>query len=452
MSAPSDLEGLQALARAVVKRADPGEELEVVVARGTSTTVRAWGHAVESLTSATSAGVGIRVLVGEREGFAHAGSLDAAVVDEVLGEARDNAGYAEPDPWAGLAEPDGVAPPELAETGAAVAATAADDKVALALALEAAATGIDPRVTRVRTAIYSDSVGEVALASTRGIEVAERSGGCHLAVSALADDGTETLVGSGVDAGVDPARLDVEGTAADAVQRAVRLLGAGPVPSGRVTIVLEPRQAAGFLGLLGGTLTGERVVKGRSPFAERLGEAIAWPGLTLVDDPTDERSLAAERWDGEGLASRRTVLVADGVLRGHLHSSWTARRAGLASTASAVRGARSTPGVGCRALAVAPGDRTLEDLMGDLDGALLVQSMTGWHSGVNAVSGDISVGAEGLLIHGGEATQPVREVTLATTLQRLLLDVVAVGSQLEWLPGGTGSAALVVEGVTLSGR
>ncbi len=113
--------------------------------------------------------------------------------------------------------------------------------------------------------------------------------------------------------------------------------------------------AATILGLAGGTLTGERVLKGRSPFADRLGEAIASPLLTLVDDPTNPASLAADSHDGEGLACRRNLLIVDGVLQQFLHNSYTGRRAGLASTGSAVRGYRSTPGVGCQALLVVPG-------------------------------------------------------------------------------------------------
>ena len=77
--------------------------------------------------------------------------------------------------------------------------------------------------------------------------------------------------------------------------------------------------------------------------------------------------------------------------------------------------------------------------------------MTGLHSGVNAVSGDFSVGAEGLMIRDGALAEPVREVTIASTLQRLLLDIVEVGGDLEWLPGGTGSATLVIDDVTLGG-
>ena len=135
-----------------------------------------------------------------------------------------------------------------------------------------------------------------------------------------------------------------------------------------------------------------------------------------------------------------------------LYDSYSARRAGTVSTASAVRGSRSTPGVGCQALAVVPGERSPEELIAGIDRGILVQSLSGVHSGVNAVSGDFSVGAEGLLIRDGELAEPVREVTLGSTLQRLLLGVEAVGNDLEWLPGGTGSATLVIADVSLGGR
>ena len=116
-----------------------------------------------------------------------------------------------------------------------------------------------------------------------------------------------------------------------------------------------------------------------------------------------------------------------------------------------MRGARSLPGVGAQALAVTPGSGTLEELIAGVDHGFLVQSMTGLHSGVNATSGDFSVGAEGLMIRHGQLAEPVREVTIASTLQRLLLDVIAVGGHIEWLPSGSGSAPLVISEVALSG-
>jgi len=439
------------LARRVVERAQPGEQIEAYVARGVSTHVKAYGGEVESLTSAESFGVGIRVINDQRQGFAHAGSFDESVLAETLAEARDNASFGEQDEWFGLAEPDGVEPVDLELWHDALATFAPDRKVDLAIALEQAVLGRDPRVKGVRAAVYADSAGEGAVASSTGVRVYGRATSCWLSVSALADDGTETKIGGGIDVGREPGELDVEVAATDAVAKAVRLFGAKPVPSQRLAIVLEPRVAAAIIGLAGGTLSGDRVLKGRSPFGGRLGESIASPLLTLVDDPTNPASLAADSHDGEGLACRPNELIVDGELRQFLHNAYTARRAGVSSTGSAVRGYRSTPGVGCQALAVRPGSGTHDELVAGVEVGLLVDSMSGFHSGVNAVSGDFSVGAEGLMIRNGQLAEPVREVTIASTLQRLLLGIEAVGADLEWLPSGTGSVTLVIGDVALSG-
>ena len=204
--------------------------------------------------------------------------------------------------------------------------------------------GGDPRITGVRVASFSDCVGRgspwprTPASPGRAAAPGARSG-----VLALANDGDETYTGNGSTVGFSPDDLDLDEAAGDAVLRCTRLFGATAVPSQRLAIVLEPRLAASVVGLLGGTLTGERVLKGRSPFADRTGEAIASPLLTLVDDPTDHRSYGADTYDGEGLACRRNSLVVDGVLQGFLYDSASARRAGTVSTGSAVRGISSTP-------------------------------------------------------------------------------------------------------------
>ena len=439
------------LARGVAERARPGEQIEAYVAEGSTTQVKAYGGETESLTSATSAGIGIRVVVDHRQGFAHAGSFDDDVVAETLADARDNATFGERDEWFGLAEPDGVAPvdQDVWRDGLATFPTA--DKVELALALERAVLGRDPRVTGVRSAVYADASSQAAVATSTGIRAWGRGTSCWLSVAALADDGTETKIGGGIDVGREPADLDVEVAAVDAVDRAVRLFGARPVPSQRLSIVLEPRMAASIVALAGGTLTGERVLKGRSPYGDRLGQQVASPLFSLVDDPTNPLSLAADSHDGEGLACRPNPLIIDGVLQQFLHNAYTGRRAGTRSTGSAARGYRSTPGVGCGALAVSPGSGTHEELVAGVELGLLVDSMSGFHSGVNAVSGDFSVGAEGRMIRHGQLAEPVREVTIASTLQRLLLGIEAVGADLEWLPSGTGSVTLVIGDVALGG-
>ncbi len=440
------------LAAKVAAEAVAGEQVEAFVGSSTSTSVRVHGGEIESLTQASSSGIGVRVVRDGRQGFAYAGSLDPAVIAEVLADARDNATYAEPEEWVGLAEPDGVTPVELDLWRDALADMPTDRKVARALELERAVKARDPRVTGVRVAAWGDGSGTGAVATSTGILVTGRSTFCHLSVQALATDGDETKTGYGVSVGRQPEDVDLAEAADDAADRATRLLGAVQPVSGTVTLVLEPRMAATLLGLVAGTLNGESVLKGRSPFADRVGEAIASPLVTLVDDPTDPASLGADTHDGEGLATRRIPLIEAGVLAGFLHNTMTGRRAGVPSTASAVRGFRSTPGVGAQALAIATGEGTLDELIAGVDHGVLVQSMTGLHSGVNPVSGDFSVGVEGLMLRGGARAEPIREATVASTLQRLLLDVAAVGGEREWTPGGTGAAALVIPGVTLSGQ
>jgi PmbA protein len=444
--------GLLDLALKVAGAAGAGEQVEAFVGRSTSTSVRVHGGALESLTQATSAGIGVRVIEDGRQGFAWAGSLDDDVIAEVLAEARDNVAYAQPEDWVGLAEPDGVEPPPIDLWRDGLAAQPTERKVDLALELERVVRARDPRISGVRTAQWADGAGEGAVATSTGIAVAGRSTFCHLSVQALATEGDDTKTGYGVSVGREPGDVDLDEAAGDAVDRATRLLGAVQPASGSLTLVLEPRMAATLLGVAAGALNGESVLKGRSPFADRVGEPIASPLVTLVDDPTDPMSLGADSHDGEGLATRRVPLIVDGVLQGFLHNTMTGRRAGVPSTASAVRGYRSTPGVGAQALALATGAGSLDDLVAGIDHGVLVQSMTGLHSGVNPVSGDFSVGVEGLMVRDGQRAEPIREATIASTLQRLLLDVSAVGGEREWTPGGTGAAAIVITGVTLSGR
>ena len=305
----------------------------------------------------------------------------------------------------------------------------------------------DSRI-RVDDSNYSDAAGEAAVATTTGIRVAGRENGCYLSVGTLADDGNETQTGFGFAVGRNVDELDVERAAREAVDRATRLLGATKPDSRRVTVVLDPFVTAQFLSIIGGTLNGESVVKGRSLFAQRMGETVASSLLTLVDDPTNPLAYTATDIDGEGLAARRNVLIQDGVLSKFVQSSYSARRMGLPTTGN---GSRGGSGAGCLALQILPGTRSQAEIVTGIDDGILIQQVQGLHSGVNSVSGDFSTGAAGLLIKNGTLGAPVREFTIASTLQRMLLDIAEVGGDLEWLPMSATGVSLVIHDVTMSG-
>lgn len=445
------------LAESLLARARGGEEVEVYVARGHETEVRAYEGEIESLSSATSAGVGIRVLqpggeAGARLGFAWAGSLDQDVVAKTLEEARDNARFATPDPHVRLARPDGHPPADLELWQADLLETPADRKTELALDLERQVRAAD-QIRQVSSADYGDEWSEVALASTTGIRAFTRRTAAYLSVSAIAGEGGDTQTGTGFSVGRTFADLDADRAAAEAVVRSTRMLGATKARSGRCAVVFDPRVVSTILAIVSSALSGEAVVKGRSFFADRVGEQVAVPSVTLVDDPTDVRAFAAAAYDGEGLACRRNVLVEKGELEGFLFDTLSAERAGTAPTGSAVRGGyASTPGAGCRALVLAPGDLDQAGVLEGVGEGLFVQSVTGVHSGVNPVSGDFSVGAEGLMIRGGSLAEPVREVTVASTLQRMLLSILHIGGDVEWLPGIAAGQTLAIGDMQLSGN
>lgn len=452
MPEPSDL---LALARRLAGAARPGEQVEAYAARSRDTEVKVFGGDVESLTVAEVGGVGVRIFVEGRLGFAWAGSLDAEVVDSTLAEARDNASFGEPDEHQGLASLDeagGVGAPALDLWREELLSVPTDDKVRLALELEAATRAADPRVRTVESASYGDAAVESALASSSGVEAEARRTVASCASFAVAGDGTDARTGYGFSVGRSFADLDPVAAAGDAAERATRLLGARQPAGRRLPVVLDPLVTRSLLGLVGAALGGEAVLKGRSMFVGREGEDVAAAGVTLVDDPTLPEALGASTHDAEGVPTRRNVLVEGGRLVGFLHNVYTGRRSGRGTTGSAVRGGyRSTPGVGPRALHLVPGIRSPEEILASVPEGLYVQSVSGLHSGTNPVSGDFSVGAEGLMVRDGAFAEPVREVTIASTLQRMLLDVVEVGSDVRWLPGAAAGVTLLVSEMTMSG-
>jgi PmbA protein len=189
-------------------------------------------------------------------------------------------------------------------------------------------------------------------------------------------------------------------------------------------------------------------------FVGRDGEAVAAPHVTLVDDPTMPEAFGAASHDAEGVPTRRLELIAAGRLDAFLHNVYTAHKTagGVITTGSAVRaGFKSPPGVGARALFLVPGDRSPDEIMASVSHALYVQTVSGLHSGTNVVSGDFSVGAEGLMVRDGAFAEPVREVTIASTIQRMLHDIVHVGNDLRWLPGGGAGMTLLIADMSIAG-
>jgi len=432
------------LAERIARAARPGEEVEAYVSRERETDVRVYRGEIETLSTAESAGVGVRVVIDGRQGFAYVGDLDEARSREALEEARDNASFATPDEHVGLAAPDGHAVSVLELWDGALSEVPTADKVELAMELERLVRGGDRRIREVISTDYGDGQGEVAIASSAGISSTTRQTSCYLSADAVAGEGDDTQTGVGYSVGRGFSEIDLEVAAHDAIDRATRLLGAKKPNSARLNVVFDRRVTATLLSVLARTLSGEDVAKGRSLFAGRLGEEVGNSALMLVDDPTNELAYGASAVDAEGLACRRNVLIENGRLVSYLYDTYSGRLAGTTSTASAVRGGfKSTPGVGARALSLQPGDLDQAAIFDFVGEGLFVQEISGVHSGVNGVSGDFS---------DGHLAEPVREITIASTIQRMLQHVLAIGNDVEWLPSSAAGLTIAIGDVAMSGE
>jgi PmbA protein len=451
----SDPVDLLELCRRIAASARGGEQIEAYAVRTNECDIEVFDGHVESLSVAGIEGVGVRVVNDGRQGFAWAGSLDEDVVRETVADARDNAQFAEPDEWNGLATPADVASAPRVELDLwrdSLATIETDRKVELVLALDATLRGTDPRIRGVESSSYGDGAVESALANSHGVEAALRRTVASASASAMAGDGDDTQTGYGFSVGRDFDAIDLDVVVAMAVERTVRLLGARPTASRRIAVVLDPLVTSSFLGVLSAAFNAESMLKGRSLFQDRVGEQVASASVQIFDDPTNPAMMGASPHDAEGVPCRRNALVVDGVLQGFLHNTYTARRSGSATTGSASRsGYKSTPGVGIKALSFAPGSQTPDEVLASVGEALYVQSVSGIHSGTNPISGDFSVGASGLMVRDGAFAEPVREVTIASTLPRMLTGITAIGNDLTYLPGSTAGLTLLIDDMTLSG-
>lgn len=438
------------LCRAAVEAARDGESVEAYAEESRRTEVEARRGEVEGLTFSQTRGVGVRVIAEGRLGFAYAADPSPGEVRETLARARENARLATPDehnvlPEAQVWEPiDGLYFEDQA-------AMATEDKVRIALDLEHVATSSDPRVTKVETCSFGDAVANAAIASTTGVAAEFRRTGCWTVVGTLADGEGETQTGFSFQIGRRVEDLDPEGVAREAVERAARMLGASKPSTQRVPVILDPFAASSFLGLLAGALSAESVLKGRSLFADLVGEAVGSEHVTLVDDGRHLDGPAASPFDDEGVPTGRTELITSGVLNGFLHDTYTAHRSGTSSTGNANRaGYRSTPGVGTTNFWLEPGERSLEQLLAEADGGVLIADVSGVHSGANPISGHFSVGATGLRIIDGALGEPIREMTIASTIPEMLRSVTAVGSDLRFF-SSVGTPSILIGEMTVAG-
>jgi PmbA protein len=462
-----DLESLTADVVALAMKAG-ASDAEAVVREGDEFSVTVRLGEVETLKESGSRGLGLRVFLGSRgagkqgprSASTSTSDLSAEGIRQLVEGAMALAKVTEEDPFNGLAETDqfGSCVADVAELHLYfddVYSLPGPERIEWARRCEAAAMASDPRITNSDGGSFDASTHRKVMANSRGFVGGYRTSYAGVSAAPLAKDASGVMQRDGWWSSARSFALleSPEAVGAEAGRRTVRKLGARRVPTQRVPIVFAPEVARSLIGSVFDAASGDAIWRHASFLAGKLGEQIAAAGLTIVDDnamllKNGVGGYGTSPFDGEGLPSRRTVIVENGVLCSYLLNTYTARKLGMKSTHNASRGLAGTPGIGCGNLYLEPGTHTPEEIIGAIQAGLYVTGLMGF--GTNVVTGDYSRGATGLWIENGQLTHAVEEVTIAGNLAEMLRHVTAIGNDLVFR-GSVASPTLRIDGMTIAG-
>ena len=441
----------QALERAKAAGADTAD---ACLESSSAFTASVLGGRIETLQQSGTLGLGVRVIAGGAVGFCSGTDLTPAGIDDLARRAVALARYTTPDPANGVPEPSEAGEPSVADLemfDPAALELPADRKIEMALALERAALETDPRIRRTDGATVSSSAGAFAIANSRGLARAWEGTTVSAWVVALADD-RDGRQQTGVYGMTRRHLADIEAMDAigrEAARRALGRLGARRVPTTKVPVVMSPEVASAWIAEMYEAFTGEAVLKKSSWLTGRLGEEIASPLLTLVDDGSLVRGIGSSPYDAEGVRTRRNVLIDRGRCAAFEYDLYHSRRTGAALTGNGIRGFASTPGIGFHNLFVEPGAPSPASIVKSLDRGFWYDDSGSY--GFNPVTGDYSFQAQGWWIEKGEKVFPVDGVTVAGRSLDMLKSIAAVGNDLEFRTSVACPTLLVGE-MTVSGE
>ena len=445
---------LKEVAQDIVRRAMSGgaTAAECVIREGDefSTLVRL--GQVETLKESGSRSIGVRIFHGKRAASTHSSDFSRAGLDRMLSSALELAKITSEDPFGGIPEPSqlGSLSGDLDLYSPDVYSLPGEERIAYARRAEKAALDADPRIKNSEGGSFDAATGHKILANSHGFLGEYRRSYCSVAAVPIAQDENGAMqrdywysVARNLNRLESP-----EHVGKVAAQRALRRLGARKVKTQHVPVIFDPLVATSILEHIFEGVNGDSVYRGASFLAGKLGQKIAAPGVTVIDDGTMVGGFGTSPFDGEGIPTRRTLVIDNGVLSSYLLNTYTAKKLGLRTTANASRGLAGTPGIGPGNYFLQPGPRAPQQLIADVKEGLYVTEFLGM--GVNLVTGDYSRGASGLWISGGELTYPVEEITVAGNLKDMFLNISEIANDLEFR-GAVAAPTIRIDGLTVGG-
>jgi PmbA protein len=449
---------LQQLAQDVLTRAlkAGATDAEAVVYEGDEFGAKVRLGQVETLKESGSRAVGLRVFIGQRTASTSSSDFSRESIERLVDGAITLAKITSEDPFAGLPEPEefGKLEGDLKLYFDDVNELPPSERIEIARRAEAAAMAYDTRIQNSGGAGFDTATGHKIMMNSRGFSGEYRRSYCDFSVSPIAIDekgGMQRNYWYSISRTAKKLESP-EAIGHEAARRTLSRLGARQVKTQKASVVFSPEISRSIIGNIFDAANGDAIYRHATFFADMLGQQVAGKNITVVDDGTmiidGIGGFGTSPFDGEGLPSRRTVLVENGILKNYVMNTYTARKLGMQSTGNASRGLAGNPGIGAGNFYLEPGTLTPEQIIGDVKDGLYVTETMGF--GVNLVTGDYSQGASGVWIENGELAYPVEEITIAGNLKDMYRNISAIGNDLVFR-GSSAAPTMRVEGMTIAG-
>ncbi|MBO4924907.1 MAG: TldD/PmbA family protein [Clostridia bacterium] len=414
---------------------------------------------ISNYTVHDTRGLSLRGLYKGKMGYAATEAFDEEAVGQLVRAVKESAELTEDDDVQEIYQGDDQYP-RVDNYNPALDRVEESRKLQLILDIEKKALAMDERITALNYNMISTGSGEtrivnrvVADGKAHGLDLRYRDNTAVCYASAVAKAGERVSTGSGFEVTRDFDKIDPEKIAKDAVEEALFMLEAEPVPSGAYRAIIENKCMPDLLATFAGVFSAESAQKGLSLLSGKEGEIIASEAVTLMDDPLLPGGLASQPFDAEGVATRTKAVVENGRLTTLLHNLKTARKANAKTTGNASRaGYAGMVNVSPSNFYFKPGEKTLAELMADMGDGLVITEVSGLHAGANAVSGDFSLIAQGYTVKDGKKGRPVDRITVAGNFFQLLRNIRAVGSDLIFPGSAVGSPSVDVGEIQVAGK
>lgn len=428
---------------------------EIYYLKNKNTEISVYNGEIDKYNLSEDGGLSYRGMVNGKLGYSYTELLDESSLDLLVNEAYDNAIAIEVDDEVFLHDGSGSYQ-KINNFNSKLSEVPMSEKIKFMLDLETALKGSDKRVKNISHNSYDEVESFRWIKNTNGLDVSDTINYCLAYAMPVVEDDSDTRTGIGYDISNDFYKLSKATIIEDATQEALSMLGAKSTKSKTCPVIIKNETFAQLFSAYIGIFSAERVQKNLSAMAGKIGEIIASPELTLMDDPHLPMGMASSSFDAEGVATQKKAIIDKGVLKTYFHNLKTANKDGVASTGNASKGSyKGTVGIAPSNLVITPGNVTFDEMISDIEDGVFVVSLQGLHAGIDTISGDFSLQCYGYAIESGKLTRPVSQITVAGNYFEMLKNIEQFSNDFKFSilsQDYTGSASVRIKALTISGE